>query len=223
MSTEARDIPMPTEKPLAKRRRLAAARVRDARERLTSTTGTLNVSASGTAFSTSGVDILDSNTYEISFGIRMPTMSGTGVFVDPQRVLNGANLALGYPVSPGGFVTLFGSGLGPQTAAVAKLPFPTTLGGVTVTVNGKLAPLYLVAAGQISLIVPYSTTGSTATIAVTGVAAASGLTTGGQVVTVTGSGFSGGATPTVTLGGTAAPVAARQRRGRSSVCSPTPS
>src|SRR6185436_17818098 len=31
---------MPSEKPLAKRRRLAAQRVRDARERLTSTTGT---------------------------------------------------------------------------------------------------------------------------------------------------------------------------------------
>jgi two-component system cell cycle sensor histidine kinase PleC len=40
LSTEDRDIPMPSEKPLAKRRRLAAARVREARERLTSTTGT---------------------------------------------------------------------------------------------------------------------------------------------------------------------------------------
>ena len=38
--SEERDIPMPSEKPLAKRRRLAAARVREARERLTSTTGT---------------------------------------------------------------------------------------------------------------------------------------------------------------------------------------
>jgi two-component system cell cycle sensor histidine kinase PleC len=38
--SEEHDIPMPSEKPLAKRRRLAAARVREARERLTSTTGT---------------------------------------------------------------------------------------------------------------------------------------------------------------------------------------
>jgi two-component system cell cycle sensor histidine kinase PleC len=38
--TEDRDIPMPSEKPLAKRRRLAAQRVREARERLTSPTGT---------------------------------------------------------------------------------------------------------------------------------------------------------------------------------------
>jgi two-component system cell cycle sensor histidine kinase PleC len=39
-SSEVRDIPMPSEKPLAKRRRLAAQRVREVRERLTSTTGT---------------------------------------------------------------------------------------------------------------------------------------------------------------------------------------
>ncbi len=37
---EDRDIPMPSEKPVAKRRRLAARSVRDARDRLTSTTGT---------------------------------------------------------------------------------------------------------------------------------------------------------------------------------------
>ncbi len=38
--TENREIPMPSEKPLAKRRRLAAQRVREARDMLTSTTGT---------------------------------------------------------------------------------------------------------------------------------------------------------------------------------------
>jgi two-component system cell cycle sensor histidine kinase PleC len=38
--TETREIPMPTEKPLAKRRRLAAQSVREARDRLTSTSGT---------------------------------------------------------------------------------------------------------------------------------------------------------------------------------------
>ncbi len=38
--TETRDIPMPTEKPLAKRRRRTAQSVREARDRLTSTSGT---------------------------------------------------------------------------------------------------------------------------------------------------------------------------------------
>lgn len=134
----------------------------------TSTTGRLNLGATGNVFTISGVDEVDSNTYELSFGIRMPSSTGTGVFIDPQRVLNGASFALGQPISPGGFVTLFGSGLGPATPAVARtLPFPTQLGGVRVTVNGKAAPLYLAASGQISLVVPYSTTGTTATIVVT--------------------------------------------------------
>lgn len=132
-----------------------------------STTGRVNISASGNAFSTSGVDILDSFTYELSFGVRMPTMSGTGVFIDPQRVLNGASFALGFPISPGGFVTLFGTGLSSQTTTAKTFPFPATLGGVTATVNGKAAPLYLVSPTQISLVVPYSTTGTTATIIVT--------------------------------------------------------
>lgn len=41
-------------------------------------------------------------------------------------------------------------------------------------------------------------------ITVTGVSPASGLSTGGEVIDITGSGFSGGSRPTVTLGGTAA-------------------
>ncbi len=118
------------------------------------------------SFSTSGVDVTDSLSYELSFGVRMPTQSGAGVFVDPQRVLNGASFALGYPVSPGGFVTLFGTGLSPQTTNAKTFPFPLTLGNVSATVNGKGAPIYLVSPTQISLVVPYSTTGSTATIVV---------------------------------------------------------
>ena len=132
----------------------------------TSTPGRVNVGSTGTIFSTSGVDVTDSFSYELSFGTRMPPQSGTGVFIDPQRVLNGASFALGYPVSPGGFVTLFGSGFGTQTLTAPAFPFPTLLGSVSATVNGKAAPLYLVSPGQISLVVPYSTTGSTASVVV---------------------------------------------------------
>jgi uncharacterized protein (TIGR03437 family) len=132
----------------------------------TSTPGRVNVSANSTLFSTSGVDVTDSFSYALSFGTRMPASSGTGVFIDPQRVLNGASFALGYPVSPGGFVTLFGTGLATQTAT-ARLPYPALLGGVSATVNGKAAPIYYVSPTQITLIVPYSVTGTTATFIVT--------------------------------------------------------
>jgi uncharacterized protein (TIGR03437 family) len=123
------------------------------------------VGSNGNNFTTSGVDAVDSFSYELSFGTRMPPQSGTGVFIDPQRVLNGASFALGYPVTPGGFVTLFGSGLGTQTTT-AKLPYAATLGGVSATVNGRDAPIYAVSPGQMSLIVPYSVTGNTAAVIV---------------------------------------------------------
>ncbi|MEO8097628.1 MAG: hypothetical protein ABI811_07990 [Acidobacteriota bacterium] len=134
---------------------------------VTSTPGRINLAAGGSLFTTSGLDVLDSFDYELSFGVRMPPQSGTGVFIDPQRVLNAASFALGYPVSPGGFITLFGTGFGSTTTSAKSFPFPLSLANISATVNGKGAPIYAVSPTQISLVVPYSTTGSTATVVVT--------------------------------------------------------
>lgn len=128
--------------------------------------GRVNVSAGGALFTTSGVDVVDSFGYELSFGIKMPPQSGTGVFINPQGVLNAASFAVGYPISPGGFVTLFGTGFGTQSATAGAFPFPNVLGNVSATVNDKPAPIYRVLPEQITLVVPYSVTGSTASIVV---------------------------------------------------------
>jgi uncharacterized protein (TIGR03437 family) len=132
----------------------------------TSAPGRVNVAASGDLFSTSGVDAFDSFGYELSFGTRMPPQSGTGVFINPQGVLNAASFAVGYPISPGGFVTMFGSGFGTQTVTAGAFPFPILLGNVSATINGKAAPIYRVLPGQITLVVPYAVTGNTASIIV---------------------------------------------------------
>jgi uncharacterized protein (TIGR03437 family) len=132
-----------------------------------STTGHVNLASTAQTFTTSGVDVADSNSYELYFGTRMPPQSGTGVFLDPQRVLNAANFALGYPLSPGSYVALQGSGFGTQNlTAPAAGSYPTTLGTVQVTVNGIAAPLYVVQPTFISAVVPYGVTGSTATVVV---------------------------------------------------------
>ncbi len=132
-----------------------------------STQGHLDVERSGQIFSTSGVDVADSSSYEIYFGGQVLAQSGTGVFLHPLGILNAANFApAGYPVSPGGFVTLFGSGF-PAQPASSKIPFLTTLAGVQVSVNGTPAPVYAVSSTQINAIVPYGVTGSTATFVVT--------------------------------------------------------
>jgi uncharacterized protein (TIGR03437 family) len=137
---------------------------------ITSATGHVDVAAGAKVFSTTGVDVASSTSYEIYFGALMPPQSGSGVFINPQYVLNAASFApAGYPLSPGGFITIAGTGLATQSAT-AKVPFPPTLGGVSMTVNGIAAPMYSVVGGTspvINAVVPFAVTGSTATIVVT--------------------------------------------------------
>jgi uncharacterized protein (TIGR03437 family) len=130
--------------------------------------GHVNVDVDTTTFASSGVDVFSSTSYEIYFGALLAPQSGTGVFLNPQGVLNAASFAPpGYPISPGGVMTLFGTGF-PATAVTAPAPpFGPALGGVSVSVNGTAAPVYSVSSTQISAIVPFAVTGSTATIVVT--------------------------------------------------------
>lgn len=135
----------------------------------TSTAGHVDVASGANTFSTTGVDVTDSTSYEIYFGALMPPQSGTGVFLHPQAIYNGASFApVGYPLSPGGIVTVYGTGFGSQSGT-ASAPFPPTLAGVQMTVNGITAPIYSVVSSQqsISAVVPFEVTGSLATLVVT--------------------------------------------------------
>jgi uncharacterized protein (TIGR03437 family) len=138
---------------------------------ITSATGHVNVATGAKVFSTTGVDAVSSNSYEIYFGALMTPQSGSGVFVNPQFVLNAASFApAGYPISPGGFVSLGGTGLVTTSAVAPGFPFPPTLANVSMTINGIAAPIYSVVSGSspiINAVVPFGLTGSTATIVVT--------------------------------------------------------
>ncbi len=128
--------------------------------------GPVAVGAGGKTFVGAIVSPDDPGGYEIYFGTQMTAVSGTGVFLNPQGILNAASYApAGNPISPGEYVSLFGSGLAPS-ARTALPPYPLTLNTVTVLVNGKQAPLYYVSATQINALIPYATTGPTATIVV---------------------------------------------------------
>jgi uncharacterized protein (TIGR03437 family) len=77
-----------------------------------------------------------------------------------QAVVNAASYASG-SVSPGELATIFGMNIGPSTPAsltIANGYVDTTLSGVTVTVDGKAAPLIFVSQNQISIQVPYEAT-----------------------------------------------------------------
>ncbi|SPE38401.1 conserved exported hypothetical protein [Candidatus Sulfopaludibacter sp. SbA3] len=133
--------------------------------------------AQGNLFLLSSLDSRDPGAFEINLGIRMWPVSGTGIFLSPQGVVNAASFApAGNPIAPGEFIALFGTGLA-KSLQVATPPYPTSLNGVSVQINGKPSPIYFVSAGQINCLVPYAATGTTATITVTNGSAPSNTVT----------------------------------------------
>ena len=129
----------------------------------------------GNAFIGSSIHPSDPAAYEIYFGALMPSVSGTGVWIDPQGIVNAASFApVGNPIAPGGFLSVYGFGLA-NSSQTALPPYPTSgLNGVSVLINSQLAAVYQVAVGAFSkvdnsrmdLLVPYGITGRTATIQV---------------------------------------------------------
>jgi uncharacterized protein (TIGR03437 family) len=71
------------------------------------------------------------------------------------------------PVSPGSLATIFGSDfVGTATSGGATLPLPVSMGGVSVTVNGKPAPILYINATQINFQVPWETAVGSASVVV---------------------------------------------------------
>jgi uncharacterized protein (TIGR03437 family) len=112
----------------------------------------------------------DTASYLIMFGQQIPTLTGPGVWINPQGIVNSATYApVGDFISPGEFISIYGSGFVASGSTTATtLPFQPSLGGVSVSINGTNAPMYYVSPGLIICIVPYElvTTGP-ATVVVT--------------------------------------------------------
>lgn len=105
------------------------------------------------------------DTHGLTFGIRLPSTSGEDAFLSPVGALNAASFAPATnPIAPGMLLTLFGTGLAPDTAGAVTVPLPTNLSGVSATVNGTPAPLFFVSANQVNLQTPFDASGSEATI-----------------------------------------------------------
>ncbi len=100
----------------------------------------------------------------LNVALQAPSVSGSGVWINPQEVVNaGSSAPFTSGVSPGEFITIYGSNLAPSAQTASAIPFPTNLNGVSVTINSLQAPVYYVSPTQISALVPYET--SSATIA----------------------------------------------------------
>ena len=70
-------------------------------------------------------------------------------------------------IQPGQWVSIYGQNLGPNPGVSWNADFPTTLGGTSVTINGKPAYLWYVSSSQINLQSPADTTTGPVLVVVT--------------------------------------------------------
>jgi uncharacterized protein (TIGR03437 family) len=84
-------------------------------------------------------------------GFFLLTFSGTSSaqtpVIAPNGIVNGATFAPG-PIAPGSIASIFGSNLAGSLSSASTIPLSTALADVTVTINGKPAPLYFVSPDQ---------------------------------------------------------------------------
>jgi len=69
--------------------------------------------------------------------------------------VSAASLGTGLTISPGEFLSIFGSNLGVGTTFANSLPLPATLASTEVSLAGERLPLQVTTSGQINAIVPY--------------------------------------------------------------------
>jgi len=118
-----------------------------------------------------------------------------GPAVTSNGVVNGASFASG-PVAPGSIVSIFGNNFANAGVNAQSIPLSTSLGSVSVSINGVAAPLFFVSPTQINAQVPMEVqagpatavvknpAGSSAQAAFTVAAAAPGVFTNGTQAVV---------------------------------------
>jgi len=101
-------------------------------------------------------------------------LQGALPIVSANGVVNAASFAP--QISPGSLATVFGTNFA-LTNAGAKPPYPTSLAGVSISVNGQAAPILFVTPNQVNFQVPWETAlgSATVTVSVNG-GASNGLT-----------------------------------------------
>ncbi|MBI2817388.1 MAG: S8 family serine peptidase [Acidobacteria bacterium] len=81
--------------------------------------------------------------------------------VNAGGVINAASFSFGSPdVAPGAIISIFGSNLANTTESAVSLPLPRSLGGATVMIGNRAAPLLFVSPTQINAQVPFELSGA---------------------------------------------------------------
>jgi len=103
------------------------------------------------AISNDGTLVVADSNFGVTSGVRV-TAIRTGFTAPQPAVLNAAGLSPS--LAPGGYATLFGSGIATCTASADSQTLPTKLCGAAVTFNGIPAPLTYASPQQINVLVP---------------------------------------------------------------------
>jgi uncharacterized protein (TIGR03437 family) len=113
-----------------------------------------------------GDGVLDSKDVDALQPVCYPRCIPGGRIVPVTGVVNGASFAAN-SLAPGGLFSIFMSGLTVSELTAPTAPFPTSLGGATVTVNATAVPLLYVSPTQINAQMPYELSLGPATLVVT--------------------------------------------------------
>ena len=99
--------------------------------------------------------------YAMVVGMHAPAFTAplpsNAVYLNPIGVVNAASYQpITASLSPGELITLYGSGLSSVTmTTIGGQPFPTMLGGVSVSIDSTPCPIYYVSPTQLAVVVPY--------------------------------------------------------------------
>ncbi len=116
----------------------------------------------------------------ITMGVTLTAPAASSPSVSSGGVANAVSGAAG--VTPGSWISIYGSNFATATKVLAgsdlvNNTIPTTLGGVSVKINGKSAYVQYVSATQINVLTPADTSTGTVTVAVTNSAGTSNSVT----------------------------------------------
>ena len=116
---------------------------------------TVRFTATGQAISAFGEDE-QGELYLVDLGGTVSRITAEGTAFEIRAVTSAASFAGG--LSSGSIGTIFTTSLPGVTTTIAaeRYPLPTTLGGVSVRINGSAVPLYAVTPTQINFFIPYA-------------------------------------------------------------------
>ena len=112
--------------------------------------------APGDARNLDGSGVIDEQDVQALEALCSPPCIPGGYILPVTSVVNAASFALN-SLAPGGLFTIFTYGLSMPTVGATDVPFPVSVGGVSVQVNGLGVPLLYVSPTQVNAQLPYET------------------------------------------------------------------